>query len=94
MSSIQPDPIPSPRITVYVLSTCPQCKALRQLLLERNISFDTVDVDLLPSEERKALLAEMRPHNPKNAFPVTVVGGKAIIGFQKDLILEQLRIAS
>jgi len=80
----------SPPITLYVLSTCPQCKALRQFLVERGVFFDTIEVDLLPSEEREALLAAMRPHNPKNAFPVTVVGGKAIIGFQKDLVLEEL----
>lgn len=86
--------MPAPPITLYVLSTCPQCKALRQLLVDHQVTFDTVDVDLLPSEERSALLAEMRPHNPKNAFPVIVVGGKAIIGFQKDLVLQELGIWS
>lgn len=90
MSSNQSSSMPSAAITVYVLSTCPQCKALRQFLIERGIAFATVDVDLLPSEERQALLAAMRPHNPKNAFPVTVVGGKAIIGFQKELVLREL----
>lgn len=85
--------MPSLPITVYVLSTCPQCKTLRQLLIDHGVVFDTVVVDLLPGEERKALLDEMRPHNPKAAFPVTVVGGKAIIGFQKDLVFQELGIA-
>lgn len=77
-------------ITLYVLSTCPQCKALRQLLIDHGATFNTIDVDLLPGEERSAFIEAMRPHNPKMAFPVTIVGGKAIIGFQKELVLQEL----
>lgn len=79
-------------ITLYVLSTCPQCKALRQLLVDHGAIFDTIDVDLLPGEERSAFMEAMRPHNPKMAFPVTILGGKAIIGFQKELVLQELGV--
>ena len=79
-------------ITLYVLSTCPQCEALRGLLTSCGISFTTIEVDLLPDDERRRLMEEMRPHNPRKAFPVTIVNGKAIIGFHKDLILRELGI--
>lgn len=88
----QPSDMSNSPITLYVLSTCPQCKALRQLLIDHGITFDTIDVDLLPGEERSAFMEAMRPHNPKMAFPVTIVGGKAIIGFQKELLLQELGV--
>jgi len=48
------------------------------------------DVDLLATGEREGLLRRMAPHNPQRAFPVTFIHGKAIIGYQKDLLMEEL----
>ena len=79
-----------PTIKLLVLTTCPQCKALRDLLTTHKISFEATDVDLLAPEERKELLRQMAPHNPKKAFPVTFINDKAIIGYQKDLLMEEL----
>ena len=81
-----------PTIRLLVLSTCPQCKALGDLLTAHQIPFEATDVDLLAPEERKELLLQMAPHNPKKAFPVTFINGKAIIGFQKDLLMAELGI--
>jgi glutaredoxin len=66
---------------------------MRQILIDHGAEFDTIDVDLLPGEERRVFMEAMRPHNPKMAFPVTIVGGKAIIGFQKELVLQELGVA-
>lgn len=81
-----------PIVKILVLTTCPQCQALKNLLSSHKIAFEATDVDMLAAEERKELLRQMAPHNPKKAFPVTFVNGKAIIGFQKDLLLEELGI--
>ena len=79
-----------PTVKLLVLTTCPQCKALRALLTTHKIPFEATDVDLLAPEERKELLLQMAPHNPQKAFPVTFINGKAIIGYQKDLLMEEL----
>lgn len=79
-----------PTIQLLVLTTCPQCKALKDLLTAHKIPFEATDVDLLAPEERKELLFQMAPHNPKKAFPVTLINGKAIIGYQKDLLMAEL----
>jgi glutaredoxin len=63
---------------------------LKDLLTEYGVDFDSVDVDLMFKEERDELFAKMAPYNEKKAFPVTFIGNKAIVGFQKDVIMEEL----
>ncbi|MDX9896170.1 MAG: glutaredoxin family protein [Desulfofustis sp.] len=79
-----------PRVRLLVLSTCLQCKALQELLKANGIAYETTVVDLMLKEEREELFRQMAPYNEKKAFPVTFIGEKAIIGFQKQLILEEL----
>ncbi|MEE4164509.1 MAG: glutaredoxin family protein [Desulfocapsaceae bacterium] len=82
--------MPKLRVKLLVLTTCLQCKALKDLLTEYGVDFDSVDVDLMFKEERDELFAKMAPYNEKKAFPVTFIGNKAIVGFQKDVIMEEL----
>ncbi len=82
-----------PQIRLLGLSTCPQCRALRELLDSHHIGYEATNVDLLPPDERAEVLREMAPHNPRKAFPVLFIGGKAIIGLQRDLILAELGVA-
>ncbi len=82
--------VPKLKVKLLVLTTCLQCKALKDLLAEHGVDFDSVDVDLMIKDERDELFAEMAPYNEKKAFPVTFIGNKAIVGFQKDVIMEEL----
>ena len=79
-------------VKLLVLTTCLQCKALKDLLTAHNVEFESIDVDLLFKDERDILFAEMAPYNEKKAFPVTFIRDKAIVGYQKDLIMEELGI--
>jgi glutaredoxin len=83
-----------PKVRLLLLSTCPRCQALRDLLAARGIAYEATDVDLLPAAERAELLREMAPHNPKKAFPVVFIGNKAIIGLQEELILAELEVST
>ena len=81
-----------PKVKLLVLTTCIQCKALKDLLSEHDVPFESTDVDLLLKEERDELFENMAPYNEKKAFPVTFIGDKAIVGYQKTLIMEELGI--
>ena len=81
-------------VKILVLTTCPQCQALKNLLTANNILFESTDVDMLAPEERKELLQQMAPYNPKKAFPITFINGKAIIGYQQELLMEELGVKS
>ncbi len=78
------------KVSLLVLSTCLQCKALIELLRQHEVAFETTVVDLMLKDEREELFKNMMPYNEKKAFPVTFIGDKAIIGFQRELIMEEL----
>ena len=82
-----------PKVTLLVLTTCIQCKALKDLLSAHNVDFESTDVDLMFKDERDELFEKMAPYNEKKAFPVTFIGEKAIVGYQKSLIMEELGLA-
>ncbi len=78
------------KVKLLVLTTCLQCKALKELLTEHNVEFESTDVDLLYKDERDQLFAAMKDYNEKKAFPVTFIDQEIIVGYQKSLILDTL----
>lgn len=82
------------KISLLVLTTCIQCKALKKLLDNHGIQYESTDVDLMIKDDRDELFREMAPFNEKKAFPVTFIGDKAIVGFQKKVIMAELELDS
>lgn len=79
-----------PKVELLVLTTCVQCQALKKMLDSYDIVYELTNVDLMAREERDVLFQEMKPYNEKKAFPITFIGNKAIIGFQKEVIMDAL----
>ena len=82
-----------PQVRLLVLTTCFQCKMLKDLLTEHGVSFESTDVDLMIKDDRDELFETMKVYNEKRAFPVTYIGDEVIIGFQKSLIIDTLGLA-
>lgn len=80
-------------VKVYALSTCGHCKKAKELLSECNVSYDAVEVDLLDSEERQAVLEDVKALNPRCSFPTIRIGEKVIVGYREDEIKEALGIS-
>lgn len=77
-------------VTMYTLSTCSHCKAVKRFLDGCEVHYDFTDVDLLTKEERLAILEDVRKLNPSCSFPTIVIGKKVIVGFKEDEIREAL----
>lgn len=82
-----------PQVKLLVLTTCFQCKALKDLLTDNGVTFESTDVDLMFKDERDELFKSMKDYNEKRAFPVTYIGDEIIVGFQKTLIMDTLELA-
>ena len=67
-------------IKLYALSTCSHCKATKKLLLDNGFEYDHTDVDLLMGDERKAMIDEVKEHNPRCSFPTLLIGDSVIVG--------------
>jgi len=80
----------APQIRVIALSTCFFCNKVKKMLDEYGLSYTSVDIDLLPEEERRLQLARLREFNPEEQFPVVIINRVAIVGYQEERIKEEL----
>jgi len=83
----------TPDVYIYTLSTCSHCKSTKKFLSECNVEYDFIDVDLLDSEERKAILEDVKKLNPKCSFPTIKIGDQVIVGFKEKEIKEALGLS-
>ncbi len=80
-----------PKVFLYALSTCGHCRNTKRLLDENSVKYDHVDVDLLPKDELKKVLEDVRKLNPSVSFPTLVIDdSKVIVGYRELEIMEAL----
>lgn len=84
--------MPQRNVKIFTISTCFHCRSLKKMLDEHNIPYEFTDIDLMPDAERQAFLAAIEKYNEKKSFPVVIIGNKAIVGFQAQLIRQELGI--
>ena len=78
-------------VMLYALSTCVWCKMTKKLLTELGIDYSYTFVDLLQGAEQDKVMKEVRKYNPSGSFPMVLINGKAIVGFQEQKIREALK---
>lgn len=72
-----------PQIKVFALSTCPYCKQARAFLDESGIAYDVVEVDKLTGQERTDAIEEVKTLSGGTSFPVLVMDGEVVVGYNK-----------
>jgi glutaredoxin-like protein NrdH len=90
LAAARRDKMEQPKVFVYALSTCGHCRAAKKLLNDNGVQFDFVDVDLLPRDELRQVIAEVAKVNPSQSFPTILIGDKVIVGNREQEILEAL----
>lgn len=78
------------QITLYSLSTCAYCQAIKKMLKDLEVAHEVFDADLLEGNERERTLAALRAVNPSCSFPTVVVNEQAITGFKVQEIKEAI----
>jgi glutaredoxin len=80
-----------PKVFLYALSTCGHCRNTKHLLDQNNVKYEFIDVDLLPKDELKKVLENVRKVNPSVSFPTLVIDdSKVIVGYREVEIMEAL----
>ncbi len=77
-------------VFVYALSTCPWCRKTKQWFTDSQIPFDFVDVDLLKGDEGDEAAANAYALSGGRRYPVTVINGEVVVGYNPDKFLELL----
>jgi len=79
------------QVFLYGLSTCPWCRKAKQWFTANGVPFEWVDVDLLKVEEQTAAAEKAYQLSGGRRFPVAVINGEVVAGFNADRYLELLR---
>ncbi len=74
-------------VKVYSTPTCPYCAMAKDFLKEHKIKFQDIDV----SRDRKAA-DEMIRKSGQYGVPVIDIGGKIIVGFDKEALKKALKL--
>jgi len=69
---------------IYIITTCPRCRRVKDYLDQLGIEYEAIPVDLLPREERQAIVEKYRPYNPVVSFPIIETGDTLLIGTTPD----------
>ncbi len=76
-----------PKITIYTTPSCVYCHMTREFLDEHNIAYEDKDVSA-----DEAAREEMIKKSGQLGVPVSDIGGKIIVGFDKAAISKLLNI--
>ena len=80
-----------PKLFLYTLSTCGWCKKTKELLNEKDMAYEYIDVDKVTKDEQKEVIDDLKKRNAPLAFPVIIIDDKELIsGFKKQAIEEAL----
>lgn len=80
------------KVFVYALSTCPYCRMTKKYLDEMQVSYDSLDVDMLEGDEKSETVAKIKELSGGTSFPVVLIGDEVIVGFNKSRIKELLSL--
>ncbi len=71
---------------LYAISTCPRCIRVRKFLDEVGFQYDLVEIDLIPRDERQAIINNLRKFHPVVSFPVIEAEDVLLVGANIDEI--------
>lgn len=74
-------------VKLYITPACPYCYTLKEFLKENNIYFEEVDL----SQDKEALDAIIKKTGQMGA-PIIEIDDHVIVGFDKEKIVELLKI--
>lgn len=77
-------------VVLYALSTCPWCRKAKQWFTDTQVPFEAVDVDLLKGEEQDAAAEKAYQLSGGRRFPVVVINGEVVVGYNPERYLELL----
>jgi len=78
-------------IRVYALSTCIHCRNAKRYLDECGVEYNCVYVDELNAADRKKVVEEIKHHSPTLSFPVIMIKGTVLVGYNKKELAEVLK---
>jgi glutaredoxin-like protein NrdH len=78
-------------VFLYALSTCPWCRKAKQFFTDNNVPFELVEIDQLRGDAQDAAAEKAYELSGGRRFPVAVINGEVVVGYNPDRYLELLK---
>jgi glutaredoxin len=81
------------KVLMYAISTCGWCKRTKKFLMDNEIEYEYVDIDLCSNQEREEIRNDILSRGGTLIYPTIIVDDTILItSFQEDKIREALEI--
>jgi len=80
-------------VMLYALSTCPFCRKTKEFLNGQGVKYHFLDVDTAAEPDRERAKAEVMKLAGSLQFPVVVINGQVVQGYDVDQISYLLSMA-
>jgi glutaredoxin len=78
-------------VLMYTISTCGWCKKTKQLMKDKNVEHEYIDVDKVDREERDRIHKDIQRRGGRLSFPTIIIDDTILItGFRPDEIKKAL----
>ncbi|MBM3146506.1 MAG: glutaredoxin family protein [Actinobacteria bacterium] len=85
--------MPDIDIMLYTLSTCPWCRKTKKFFDERGLVYHFLDIDTLGRKDRQAARDKIVELVGSLQYPVAVINGAAVQGYNPDTFADLLKQA-
>jgi len=81
------------KVLMYAISTCAWCKKTKKFLVDMDVEYEYIDMDLCSEEDRQKIRDDIRRRGGALSYPTLIVDDKKIItGYSPDEIKEALGV--
>jgi glutaredoxin len=79
------------KVSMYTLSTCPECRKTKEFFRARGIQFDLVDYDLTSENKQNKIAAEMMKGTGHSGFPFVRIVDVVVIELNPEMFEQLLK---
>jgi glutaredoxin len=80
------------KVRMYTLSTCPWCMKTKKFFKDNKIPFEYTDYDLESEASQQKIMKELIALGCTGAFPVVIIDGQVIVGYNPDTYRQVLKL--
>ncbi len=80
-------------VTIYSTQTCTYCKMAKEFFKEKGINYTEVDLGA-DAVKREEMRAKMESVGQGLSVPIIDIGGKLVLGFDRNTLATELGVAA
>ncbi len=78
------------RVLMYAISTCPWCKKAKKFLIDNNIEYEYIDIDLCDEEDQQKIRKDILMRGRQLIYPMIIIDEKIYSNPHEDELMAAL----